>query len=85
MNEPSRRTVEADFVQMKKIGNSLGLVLSKDILSRLKLKEGDKLHIVEQTERGIQPSPYNPKLAKAIEITRRSFSTYTDTYQALAK
>jgi putative addiction module antidote len=85
MNELPRKTVEAEFIQIKKIGNSLGLILSKDILSRLKLKEGDKLHIVEQTERGIKLSPYNPKHAKAMEIARRSFSTYADTYKALAK
>jgi len=57
MNEMPRKTVEGEFIQIKKIGNSLGLILSKDILSRLKLKEGDKLHIVEQTERGIKLSP----------------------------
>jgi putative addiction module antidote len=85
MNEMPRKTVEAEFIQIKKIGNSLGLILSKDILSRLKLKEGDKLHIVEQTERGLKLSPYNPKHAKAMEIARRSFSTYADTYKALAK
>src|SRR3982074_87815 len=85
MNETPRKTVEGDFIQIKKIGNSLGLILSKDILSRLKLKEGDKLHIVEQTERGIKLSPYDPKHAKAMEIARRSFSVYADTYKALAK
>jgi putative addiction module antidote len=82
MNEMPRKTAESDFIQIKKIGNSLGLILSKDILSRLKLKEGDKLHIVEQTERGIKLSPYDPKHAKAMEIARR---TYADTYKALAK
>jgi putative addiction module antidote len=86
MNEMPRKTVEeGEFIQIKKIGNSLGLILSKDILSRLKLKEGDKLHIVEQTERGLKLSPYNPKHAKAMEIARRSFRTYADTYKALAK
>ena len=53
MNEMPRKTVEGDFIQIKKIGNSLGLILSKDMLSRLRLKEGDNLHIIEQTERGI--------------------------------
>jgi putative addiction module antidote len=85
MNEMPPKTTEGDFIQIKKIGNSLGLILSKDILSRLKLKEGDKLHIVEQTERGIKLSPYDPKHAKAMEIARRSFSIYADTYKALAK
>jgi putative addiction module antidote len=86
MNEaPSDYKLEDTALQIRKIGNSLGLILSKDILSRLKLKEGDKLHVIEQTERGIKLSPYDPKHAKAMEIARRSFSTYADTYKALAK
>jgi bifunctional DNA-binding transcriptional regulator/antitoxin component of YhaV-PrlF toxin-antitoxin module len=55
------------------------------LLARLKLKEGDKFHIVEQTERGIKLSPYDPKHAKAMELARRSFRKYADTYKALAK
>ena len=66
-------------------GNSLGRIRAKDIRSQLKPKEGDKVQNVEQTERGIKPSPYDPKHAKAMEIARRSFSTYADTYKALAK
>lgn len=86
MNEmPRKTTAEGEFIQIKKIGNSLGLILSKDLLSRLKLKEGDKLFVVEQTDRGVKFSPYNPKHAKAMEIARRSFGTYADTYKALAK
>ena len=77
--------MEENALQIRRIGNSLGLILSKELLARLKLKEGDKLHIVEQTERGLKLSPYNPKHAKAMEIARRSFSTYADTYKALAK
>ena len=40
---PREYKLEENALQIKKIGNSLGLILSKDILSRLKLKEGDKL------------------------------------------
>jgi putative addiction module antidote len=85
MTKTLHKTAEGEFVQIKKIGNSLGLILSKDILSRLKLKEGDKLFVVEQTDRGVKLSPYNPKHARAMEIARRSFSVYADTYKALAK
>ncbi len=76
---------EGTVLQIRKIGNSLGLILSKEVLARLKLKAGDKLHIVEQTERGLKLSPYDPKHAKAMEIARRSFRNYADTYKALAK
>jgi putative addiction module antidote len=76
---------EGIVLQIKKIGNSTGLILPKELLARLKLKEGDKLHVVEHTERSIKLSPYDPKHAKAMEIARRSFRKYADTYKALAK
>jgi len=31
MNKIPRKTVEGDFIQIEKIGNSLGRILSKDI------------------------------------------------------
>ncbi len=77
--------IEGYLLQIKKVGNSLGLVLPKELLARLKLKEGDKFHIVEQTERGIKLTPYDPKHAEGMEIARRSFRKYADTYKALAK
>jgi putative addiction module antidote len=86
MNETARGIeVEGYSLQIKKIGNSLGLILPKELLARLKLKEGDKLYITEQTERGIKLSPYDPKHVRAMEIARRSFRKYADTYKALAK
>jgi len=83
--KPRDLEIDGYLLQIKKIGNSVGLILPKDLLARLKLKEGDKLHVVEQTERGIKLSPYDPKHAKAMEIARRSFRKYADTYKALAK
>jgi putative addiction module antidote len=86
VNEPLREIeIEGFLLQIKKIGNSLGLILPRELLARLKLKEGDKLHVIEQTERGIKLSPYDPKHAKAMDIARRSFRKYADTYKALAK
>jgi len=86
MNErPANQEIEGYLLQIKKIGNSVGLILPKDLLARLKLNEGDKLHVVEQTERGIKLSPYDPKHAEAMDIARRSFRKYADTYKALAE
>jgi putative addiction module antidote len=86
MNTPARNTQsEGETLQIRKIGNSLGLILSKELLARLRLKEGDKLYVVEQAERGLKLTPYDPKHAKAMEIARRSFRIYADTYKALAE
>lgn len=76
---------EIDVLQIRKIGNSLGLILSKDLLTRLSLKEGDKLHVIEQTDRGLKLSPYDPNHAKAMEIARKAFRNYSNTFKALAK
>jgi len=72
-------------VQVRKIGNSVGLILPKDLLARLDLKAGDKLHVVEGADRVLKLSPYDPAHAKALEIARKSFRAYANTYRALAK
>jgi putative addiction module antidote len=86
MNEVSGKIEnEGTVLQIRRIGNSLGLILSRELLARLNLKEGDKLHVVERAERGLKLSPYDPKHVRAMEIARRSFRTYADTYKALAE
>ena len=77
--------VEGAVIQLRKIGNSTGFILPKDLLARLKLKPGDVLHVVELSERGIKLSPYDPTHAKGMEIARRAFRKYADTFKALAK
>jgi putative addiction module antidote len=72
-------------LRIKKIGNSVGLILPKDLLARLRLKVGDQLHVIEQTERGLKLSPYDPKHAKAMRIARELMDEYQDTFRALAK
>ena len=83
--KPDQTEVSGAVVQVRKIGNSTGIILPKELLARLKLKAGDTLHVVEQTERGLRLSPYDPKHAKAMEIARRAFHKYADTFKALAK
>lgn len=81
------KTIESDdsVLRVRRIGNSTGVILPRDLLARLGLKEGDKLYVVEGAERGLKLAPYDPKHAKALEIARRSFRTYANTYKALAK
>jgi putative addiction module antidote len=86
MNKPERTPeVEGDVLQIRKIGNSVGLILPKELLARLRLKEGDQLHVIEQPERGIKLTPYDPKHAEAMRIAREVMDEYQDTFRALAK
>jgi putative addiction module antidote len=76
---------ESAVLHVRKIGNSVGVILPKDLLARLDLKIGDKLHVVEGADRALKLTPYDPTHAQAMEIARRSFRDYANTYKALAK
>ncbi|MFN3854510.1 MAG: AbrB/MazE/SpoVT family DNA-binding domain-containing protein [Phreatobacter sp.] len=86
MNEQPRKTESEGFVlQVRKIGNSIGVILPKDLLARINLREGDKLHVIEQTERTIKLSRYDPDHAETMKIARDVMREYKDTFRALAK
>ncbi|MDB5574383.1 MAG: transcriptional regulator/antitoxin, MazE [Tardiphaga sp.] len=86
MNEALRDVeIEAAALQIRKIGNSVGVILPKELLARLKLKEVDKFYPVEQPDGSLRLSPFNPKHAKTMEIARQTMHDYRDTLAALAK
>ena len=48
MSEAARDyKLEDTALQIRKIGNSVGVILPKELLARLKLKEGDKFYPVD--------------------------------------
>lgn len=72
-------------LKVRKFGNSLGVVLPKDVISRLRTKDGDPLFLIEAPDGAYQLTPYDPaferKMAKAEDIIRR----YRNTLHVLAK
>src|SRR3977135_2982195 len=86
MNEAARDLkIESTALQIRKIGNSVGLILPKELLARLNLKEGDKLYPVEQPDGSLRLSPFNPKHARTMEIARKRLHKHRDTFAALEK
>jgi len=72
-------------LKVQKIGNSLGVVLPKEVVSRLKADEGDRLFLIEAPEGTHQLTAYDPgfekKMEKAEDIVRR----YRNALRVLAK
>jgi len=71
-------------IKLRKIGNSLGVILPREELDRLHLSEGDALTLT-RTEDGVEISPYDPEVEmklKAFEKTRRK---YRNALRELAK
>jgi putative addiction module antidote len=72
-------------IEIRKIGNSVGIILSKDLLARFNLKEGDKLFPVEQPNGGLLLTPHDPNFEKAMEVARRGMKRYHNALAELAK
>jgi antitoxin MazE len=72
-------------IEIKKIGNSDGLLLPRELMQRLDLKRGQELHITELAGGGFQAMPYDPDFEKAVEIADQVMDKYRDTLAALAK
>ena len=72
-------------IEIKRIGNSTGVILPKELLTRLQLKQGQQLHITELPGGGFQALPYDPDFEKTMEIVDEIIDEYRDTLAALAK
>ena len=71
-------------LKLTQIGNSIGVILPKEVLARLKLQKGDTLHVTE-TPDGLALTPYDPALEAQLALGREFMREYRDTFHALAK
>ncbi len=71
-------------VRVRKVGNSLGILLTKDVIEVLGVSEGDQLFAV-RTPDGIRLTPFDPDFATAIESTRDYMRRHRDAMHELAK
>ncbi len=66
------------------VGNSTGVVLPKEVLSRLKLQKGDVLYLTE-TPDGYKITPYDEEFARQMEAAERVMRENRDVLRELAK
>ena len=71
-------------VKIISIGNSVGIVLPKETLARLKLAKGDTLCISE-TPYGAHLMPYDEQFNRKIEATEKVMKKYRDALRKLAE
>jgi len=72
-------------LKVRRIGNSLGVILPKEVLSRLKLRDGDKVFLTEAPDGSYRITPYDPEFEKQVKIGRKYSAKYRNTLRALAK
>ena len=71
-------------LKLRSVGTSTGVLLPKEMLSRLKVKKDDSLFVVETPE-GYLLTPYDPEVEKQLNKGREFMARYRDTFRALAK
>jgi putative addiction module antidote len=71
-------------LKLKTIGNSVGIIIPKEILIKLRIDKGDTLYLSE-TPRGIELTPYNDQLARQLEVAERVMRENREVLRKLAQ
>jgi putative addiction module antidote len=71
-------------VKLRKIGNSLGVILPKEVADQMRVSEGDMLHIIPDAD-GARLTPFDPDFESAMTAFGRTRKKYRNALRALAK
>ena len=71
-------------LKLTQIGNSVGVILPKDMLARLKVDKGDTLHVTD-TPDGVRLTPHDPRFAAQMKHVRRIAKKRRAVLRELAK
>ncbi|HEX8296482.1 MAG TPA: hypothetical protein VF593_09295 [Chthoniobacteraceae bacterium] len=71
-------------LKLRKIGNSVGLILPKEALASLKAEEGDLVHMTKNSL-GFQLTGEDPEFAKTMAVFDDLSKRYRNTLRELAK
>jgi putative addiction module antidote len=66
------------------VGNSAGVLLPKELLTKLRADKGDVLHVIE-TENGIELTPYGPEFDTQMAVAEDIMHENRDLLRRLAK
>lgn len=66
------------------VGNSAGIVLPKEILTKLKVVKGDSVFLTESPD-GFRITPYDPEFERDMALARQVMRKRRDLLRELAK
>ena len=71
-------------VRIRKIGNSLGVILPAEATAALQVGEGDTLFLTQSPE-GFRITPYDPAFERQIKVASKGMKKYRNALRELAK
>jgi putative addiction module antidote len=72
-------------LKVRPVGNSLGVVLPRQVLARLNLKNGDSLHLTEAPDGSMRITPYDPMFEAQMRLARDGMGKFRNALRELAK
>ncbi len=72
-------------LKLRKVGNSIGMVLPKEALSRLNAEEGDAVFLSDATDGGLRITANNPEFGRKMKIAEKLSRQYRNALKELAK
>ena len=71
-------------LKLTKIGNSVGVIIPREILARLDVDAGDSLYLTESPD-GLRVTPYNPDFERHMASARKIMKKRRNALRELAK
>ena len=71
-------------LKLTQIGNSVGVILPKEVLARLKVQKGDSLFVTDLPD-GVALRPYDQEFAEQMELARQIMRERRNVLRELAK
>jgi putative addiction module antidote len=72
-------------IEVRRIGNSDGFILPREVMQRFDIKRGQFFHVAEIAGGGLQLLPYDPDFEATMEAADEIMDEYRDTLATLAK
>jgi putative addiction module antidote len=71
-------------LKLTQIGNSVGVILPKEVLAAMKLEKGDSLHLTESPD-GFRVTPYDPEFEVQMKAAGEAMRQRRNVLRELAK
>jgi putative addiction module antidote len=72
-------------LEIKKIGNSTGIILPKELLGQLEWQQGDQMFVTIEPDKTMKIARKDPQHAEVMRLAREVMHEYRDTLTELAK
>jgi putative addiction module antidote len=71
-------------LKLRAVGTSTGLVLPKEVLTRLRAEQGQEVYAIE-TPNGVTLTTLDPRVKEQVALGETILERYRDVFAALAK